>query len=216
MFSLLTVLLTVITFGVAVTTPPLSGPFCMANCFSYPYTEIVSRFPRDYFWMYPAMVLSIVTIILFACLHLGTPNEKRIFSLISLLFAILSSSILLIDYFVQVSFVQPSLLLGETDGISLLTQFNPHGLFIVFEELAYILLAIAFLFVGNIFGSNSLNKTLKIIFQFSGTLILLSFIGISTYYGLQREYRFEVFSISIAWLTLIINGSLLSQYFKES
>ncbi|NCN45024.1 hypothetical protein GW927_00530 [Candidatus Pacearchaeota archaeon] len=215
-FSLLTVLLTIITFGIAIVTPPLSGPFCQVDCFAYPYTEIISRFPRDYFWMYPAMALSIVTMILFICLHLEASKEKKVFSLTALIFVIISSSVLLMNYFVQISVVQPSLLLGETDGISLLTQFNPHGLFIIFEELAYILLALAFIFTGSVFGSNRLEKALRIVFQFNGIFVLLSFIGISVYYGLQREYRFEVLSISITWLTLIINGSLLSKYFKKS
>lgn len=212
-FSLLTVLLTVITFTIAIVTPPLSGPFCVEHCFSYPYTEIISRFPRDYFWMYPAMALSIVTMMMFICLHLVAPKEKKVYSLASLVFVIVSSGVLLIDYFIQVSVVQPSLLLGETDGISLLTQFNPHGIFIALEELAYILLAIAFMFIGNMFGSSRLEKALQLVFQISGVLVLLSFIGISAYYGLQREYRFEVFAISIMWSALIIIGIALAMWF---
>ena len=57
--SLATALLTIITFAIAILTPPLSGPFCTTGGFLYPYTDIAGRFPRDYYWMYPAMVLMV-------------------------------------------------------------------------------------------------------------------------------------------------------------
>lgn len=56
--SIITAAITVITFAIAINTPPLSGPYCPAGCFEYPYHEIISRFPRDYYWMFPAILLS--------------------------------------------------------------------------------------------------------------------------------------------------------------
>jgi len=50
---------------------------------------------------------------------------------------------LLADYFVQLTVVQPSLLAGERDGIALLSQYNPHGLFIALEELGYLLISLS-------------------------------------------------------------------------
>jgi hypothetical protein len=38
---------------------------------------------------------------------------------------------------------------------------------------------------------------------------------ISIQYGLDRKDRFEIVSLSIAWLVLIVNGILLSIYFKK-
>jgi len=55
--AIITTLLTIVTFGIAVNTPPFSGPFCKGPCFQYPYLDIAGRFPRDYYWMYPAIVL---------------------------------------------------------------------------------------------------------------------------------------------------------------
>lgn len=39
--------LTFLTFVIAVSTLPLSGPFCRDGCFTYPYLEIADRFPRQ-------------------------------------------------------------------------------------------------------------------------------------------------------------------------
>jgi hypothetical protein len=58
--SCLPAVLTIGTFAIAIATPPLAGPLCAGGCFTYPYSDIASRFPRDYYWMYPAMLLNLV------------------------------------------------------------------------------------------------------------------------------------------------------------
>jgi hypothetical protein len=141
--AILTAVLTILSFAIAFATPPLSGPFCTGGCFTYPYSDIASRFPRDYFWMYPAMLLNVVYYVLMVAIHYFAPLEKKIFSHIGMSFALLSMATFVIDYFLQVSVIQPSLLLGETDGIALLSQFNAHGVFIVLEEIAFIMMSLS-------------------------------------------------------------------------
>jgi hypothetical protein len=46
------------TLAIAFATPPRSGPFCtMSACVTAPYTDVAVFFPRDYVWMYPALLL---------------------------------------------------------------------------------------------------------------------------------------------------------------
>jgi hypothetical protein len=214
--SLATVILTVITFTIAVLTPPLSGPFCIGDCVEYPYTNISSRFPRDYYWMYPAMLLNIAFVMFMAGIHQYAAREKKIYSLVALLFGLVSSIILLVDYFVQVSVVQPSLLKGETEGIALISQYNPHGIFIALEELGYTLMIVALFCTVPVFSKRSrLEKAIRTTFYISFILTLLSFVMISVMYGIMREYRFEVVVITINCLTLIISGILLSKLFRH-
>jgi hypothetical protein len=78
--SIFTAAVTLVTFGIAVFTPPLAGPFCIASCIEYPFTSIVSRFPRDYLWMYPAILLMSLFVVLMVCLHHYASPEKKIFS----------------------------------------------------------------------------------------------------------------------------------------
>jgi hypothetical protein len=215
--SIVTYLLTFITFGIAICTPPLSGPGCVANCFEYPYTDIISRFPRDYYWMYPAILLTLSYLVFMVCIHNYVSDQRKIFSQVGVLFSVISSLILVVDYFVQVSVVQQSLLLGETDGISLLTQFNPHGLFIALEDIGYIMMSFSFLFMAfAISKSTRLEKLLRWVFIISFILMLLSFVGISIVHGINREYRFEVAVITIDWLVLIIAAILMSKVFKRA
>jgi len=214
--SILTVALTVITFVVAFLTEPLSGPFCVDSCFKYPYLDIVSRFPADYIWMYLAIAWLLIYTVFMTCIHRHATNENKTFSQIGLSFALMSALLLLADYFIQISVIQPSLIRGELEGIALISQYNPHGIFIVLEELGYILMSMAFLFMAPVFFRNKLEKAVRYIFTSNFALMVTSFIVFSILYGINREYRFEIAVISINWLTLISSGILLSIIFKRS
>ena len=215
--ALLTVLLTVGTFVIAFLTPPLSGPFCARGCFTYPYTDIASRFPRDYYWMYPAMVLNLVYYILMVAIHYFAPAHKKIFSHIGVSLALLSMTTFNIDYFIQVSVIQPSLVLGETDGIALLSQFNAHGVFIVLEEIAFIMMSLSMLFMAPVFaGQTKTEKAVRWIFVGNFLLTAVSFALFIVSYGIFREYRFEVAAFSINWLALVVSGILLGVIFRKA
>ena len=214
--SLFTAVITIITFGIAICTPPLSGPFCKSGCFEYPYHEIISRFPRDYYWMFPAIILSFSYLVMMISVHKTVTPEKSVFSLAGVAFAMISTLILSVDYFVQVSFIQPSLLAGETEGIAMISQFNPHGLFIILEELGFITMNISFIFLAPALTSSTrLERSLRLTFIIGFILMLLSFTAVVLINGIKREYRFEVIIISITWIELIIVSIFFSKYFKK-
>src|SRR5215213_7696650 len=214
--AVLTTLLTLITWGIAILTPPLVGPYCSSGCYTYPYSGIAARFPRDYIWMYPAILLSLVYYILMTSIHYFAPNDKKIFSHIGLSFALISTATFVIDYFLQVSVIQPSLLLGETEGIALLSQFNAHGVFIVLEEIGFFMMSFSMFCMAPVFvGKTKSEKAIRWLFIVCFGLTVLSFVLYSTFYGVFREYRFEVATISINWLTLIASGIPLSSVFRR-
>ena len=99
--AILTAVITVVTFGIAIFTPPLSGAFCVGSCIEYPFTNIISRFPRDYVWMYLAILLTLIYVVLMVCIHHYASRDKKIFSQIGLSFALISATILIINYFIQ-------------------------------------------------------------------------------------------------------------------
>jgi hypothetical protein len=166
--------------------------------------------------MFPAIILSFSYLVMMVAFQKSVPEEKNIFSLTAIGFAIISTLILSLDYFVQVSFIQPSLLAGETEGIAMLSQFNPHGLFIILEELGFITMNISFFCLVPVFSNSvRVEKVLKLTFLSGFILMILSFMSISILHGLNRDYRFEVVIISITWLELIIAGILFAGYFKR-
>jgi hypothetical protein len=214
--SILTVAMTLVTFGLAITAVPNSGAGCLENCFEYPYLDTLSEFPGDYLWMPPAMILVVVYVVLVASIHAYASPQKKVYGQIGLSFALLASGVLLGDYFVQFSVVPISLMNGQTEGIALLTQYNPYGVFIVLEELGYLLMSLSFVFLAPVFAEEGrLATAIRWIFVAGFVVTVIFLVAISAYYGLERMDRFEIAAISIAWLVLLINGVLLGFLFRS-
>lgn len=214
--ALLTVIITLITFGFALIAIPISGANCPENCITYPYLDTIAQFPRDFLWMAPAMVLLLVYVGLMAAIHVSALTPRKVFSQIGLAFAIIAAVILLIDYYVQFFVVPMSLMNGETEGIPLLIQYNPHGIFIALEELGYIMMGLSFILMAPVFTCESrLSASIRWVFILSFVINLIAFVAIMAIYGMDRLDRFEVIVISVNWLVLILNGGLLSAFFRK-
>ena len=209
--STLTALITAGTFVVAVLTPPKSGPFCVENCLGYPYTDFVAYIPRDFLWMYPALFVAPLFVVLLAAMHERALPGRRHFSRIAMAFGIMAATTLTADYFIQLRFVQPAVLKGELDGLAPWTQYNPHGVFIALEEAGYALMGAAFLFAGLALSTETrLVRTVRIIFLTGFASVTTAFVALSGMYGFDVEYRFEVAAITIDWTVLIVTGTLLA------
>ncbi len=209
-------ILTVITFVFAMAAIPSSGPYCPDNCMSYPFPDILSYYPRDYYWMYLAVFQLFAYIIFVVTNHFIASPEKRMYSFISIAFALISTTVLLIVYFTQFTVIPISVMKGETDGIALLTQYNGHGIFIALEELGYITMSISFLFLAPVFSFNSrIEKSIRIILIVQFVLNLFSFISYAIKFGIDRSYRFEVSTITINWILIIVITILTSLHLKK-
>jgi len=214
--AILTALTTLVTFSLAIIAIPNSGAGCRENCFEYPYVNTLSEFPRDYLWMPPAMLLVVFYVILMVSIHAYAAQHKSIYSQIGLSFALIAAGILLSDYFIQFSVVPVSLMNQETEGIALLTQYNAHGIFIVLEELGYLLMSLSFLFLAPVFANRDrLASVVRWVFIAGFVLTMVFLVVISIIYGLDRMDRFEIAVISINWLVLVLNGVLLSVLFRR-
>ena len=215
--SILLAVITFITFGFALTAIPVSGAFCPGDCIEYPYLDTLSQFPKDYLWMFLATILILIYLIFIISVHFHAQEKLKIYSHISLVFAIVSSTVLLVCYFIQFSVIPASLLNGETEGITILTQYNPHGVFVALEELGYLMMSFSFLFLAPVFaGKNGLEKAIRWIFMIAFVLTMISFAIVTVKHGIVRKDRFEVIVISINWLVLITNGVLISMIFKKA
>lgn len=215
--SLLTAIVTTITFVIAFLTPPLSGPFCTGNCFEYPYTDIASRFPRDYYWMFPTIFISILFVTLMITIHYVSDRKYKIFSHMGIAFSVISAAILIINCYTQLAVIQPGLLNGETDGIALMTQYNPHGLFIALEEIGFLMMSLAMFAIIPVFAKRGgVYRAIRLTYLIGFLAGIFSLLFISLKLGVKREYIFEIIIISIVWLEVIISAGLLSIVFKRN
>jgi len=215
--AVLTALLAAISFGVAVTTPPRTGPFAAAgSALAYPYAAAARFVPRDFVWMYPALLMMLAFLVLAACVRERAAGERKLFGTIGLCLAAVSFAVIAMDYFIQLRTVQPALRRGELDGLAILSQYNPHGVFIALEELGFLVMGLSFAFLALALSASRLERVTRWVYLASSALVVAAFVGMSWYFGLGIEYRFEVTAILIGWLTLMISGSLLAVIFRRS
>lgn len=219
--AILTALAAAVALAIGVTTPPRSGPFCTLEmvdvCVAYPYTDAAAYVPRDYIWMYPALLMALLFLPLVVCIHFAAAAEKKVFSQIAVNFAAIAVAALVADYLIQLTVMQPSLLKGEVAGLSLFSQYNPHGIFIALEDLGYLLMGVAFLFLTPAFDQGSgLVRAIRLLLLICGLLAVGAFLLLALLYGYDLEYRYEVAAIVIDWVALIVGGVLLALFFRRA
>jgi hypothetical protein len=160
--------------------------------------------------MFPAIVTTLLFVVFVALVFENAPSGNKIWGLIGLTFATISAIILVADYFIQISVIQPSLLQGETEGIPILTQYNPHGIFIALEEIGYLIMSLALFFLFPLFSPEKRGeRAIRLIFLSGFPINLAVFLIILMTMGNRREYLFEVIVISVTWIVLL-SGSLLT------
>ena len=209
--------ITTVTFGLALFAVPISGSNCPSDCIEYPYLDTLDRFPRDYVWMYFAIGLVVAYLIFATALNFARPRSgSAIAGQVAVGLAIVVVAVLAPTYFVQFSVVPSSLSAGQTDGISLLTQYNPHGIFIALEEIGYLLMSFSFLFLIPLIPAEGFRaKAVRWIFGAGFVASILALVAIAIAFGFDRQDRFEVVVISVTWLVLIVNGVLVALVFRS-
>ena len=216
-FAILMAAVTFTALALAVTTLPMSGPLCRSGCVSYPYEAVAAFVPHDYIWMYPAILMAPIFVMLMVCIHNYAPDDKKIFTQAGLAFAVIYAVLLSMNYIIQIEVMQPSILKGEMDGLALFSQYNPHGIFIALEDLGYLMMSLAFLCTAWIFArSDKLGRAIRNLLTISPLLAFAAYIALSVIYGKNIEYRFEVLIITLNCLTAIAMGILLAIYFKRA
>jgi hypothetical protein len=212
--AVLTTLCTAVFAVTAIATPARSGPFCATwGCVAYPYTEVAQFIPGDYYWLIPGILLAPLCVVLFACLHASVPEERKLYSRLALLCAGAYAVVIVVDYFSQFTIVMPSLQSGETAGLSLFTQYNPHGFFIAGEALGYLLLSCACLCAAPVFAGGGVERALRWVLALASLLAAAAFVGLWLVKG--DLVAFEVTILMIDWLALIVSGALLSILFRR-
>src|SRR5664280_2640508 len=206
--AILTAVLAAAAFAAGITTPARSGPFCTAACITFPYTNVAAFIPGDYIWLYPGLLLALIFVVLMGCIHSHASDEKKVFSQIGLAFALAYAVVIISDYFVQFTVVIPSISSGETAGLALFTQYNPHGIFIALEGIGYLMMSVAFLTNAVVFSEGRLEHAIRWIFFIDFILASGCLAGLT---WLKYDIvAFEVAILTINWIVLIVSGILLS------
>lgn len=167
----------------------------------------------DYVLFIPAFLLAPVFVVLMACIYYYTSYEKKIFSLIGMAFALIYATIITTDYFILWTVTLPSIINVQTADLSLLSMYNPHGIFVALESLAYLIMSVALLCIAPVFEGGKIERILRWIFIAGFVLAIGSLIGI--FLMKYDIVMFEIAIIAIYCPLLIISGILLSIIFRR-
>jgi hypothetical protein len=209
--AVLTAVTALVALAIGLFTPAHAGPYCRSDCVGYPYTGGAEFVPRDFWWQYPAILVALLAVVLTMGLTRRPSAHAALAARVATMLATIAAGVLVTDYAIQLTVVQPSLLKGETEGLGLWSQLNPHGAFIALENAGYLLLALAFVATGVAMAARSRpERAARIVFVVGGTATLLALIGYAATYRADLDYRFEVVGIAVDWLVLILVGTLLA------
>ena len=174
--------------------------------------------PRDYLWMYPAALLTLTLIVLVACLTEWVEPSHRVLGRVGFAFTTMGAAILLIDYAIQLTVLQPAFVRGQTDGLAPWTQYHPFGVFIGLENVGYAVLNLGFLALGAALTGlpTRLERATGGVLILGGGLTWFALVLYSLVYRAQLDYRFEVMAIFISWLVLIAAPAMLTVVFGRS
>jgi hypothetical protein len=100
--AILTAVGAAVALALGIATPMRSGVNCTGACIPYPYTDVASFVPRDYLWMYPAVLLMPLFVMLMACLQGYVREDRKVLSQVGLSFATLSAALIGVDYAISV------------------------------------------------------------------------------------------------------------------
>lgn len=207
--------LTLTTFACALFAIPDSGAFAPGEAMQYPYLDSLAQFPVDYIWMYAALFMLGVFAVFMLAVHSKADDGIKVYTRIASAFGVFSAFLLMITYFIQAEVVPVSLALGQNEGIPLLTQYNPYGLFIAVEEFSFFIMSFSlFCLIPFYKKAYPAKKFVPVLLCVSFILVVISFILLTIMYGHERMDRFEVIVITVTWLEMIILGIVSFKYEK--
>jgi len=152
-------------------------------------------------------LLTLSFLILMASIHSYAPEERKVFSLVGLSFAIIYATLISINYFIQLTFVRQS-----TFDASMFEMTNPQSMMWVIEVLGYFFMGLATLFAAPVFGSSRLERFVKWLFVANGVLGILTPIG----YGLSLPLEILLGGLIVWDIIMPISTASLAILFRRA
>jgi len=121
-------------------------------------------------WAIPCFLLTFCFLFMMICIHTLASREKKLWSLLSLVFAITDTVILSVCYYIKVVVVEYILVHHSNEGLIfwLFAPPYPHSIPGAIEGIGYLFMSMSLIFASRLFSGNRLSKWIKWTFLFSG------------------------------------------------
>jgi hypothetical protein len=128
----------------------------------------------------PSMFLAPSFALLMLCVHYHAPEDKKIWSHAGIVFAVVYTVMVSINYYVQLTLVLPHMLRGEIESIRPFL-FTPFDSFIYsVDVLGYSFMSLSTLFAAFAFSGAGLERTVRRFMIANG--LLIPFLALQIYY----------------------------------
>ncbi len=128
----------------------------------------------------PSLLLAPSFALLILCVHYYAPESKKIWSHAGIIFAVVYTVMVSINYYVQLTLVVPHLMSGEVESIRPFL-FTPFDSFIYsVDVLGYSFMSLSTLFAAFVFNGTGLERTARRFLIANG--LLIPFLALQIYY----------------------------------
>jgi len=152
-------------------------------------------------------LLTSTSLVVMACIYGYASDERKIFSLIGLSFAIVYATLISINYFIQLTFVRQS-----SFDVEIFAMDNPQSMMWVIEVLGYFFMGLSTLFAAPVFESGRIENLIKWLFVVNGILGILTPIG----YALNFPIQILLGGLIVWDIVMPISTALLAILFRRT
>ena len=200
-------------------TPTPGGGLCTGACAAYPFDDpaLIRDFvPVSFFWMVPAIGMLLALVVFVTSLGTIRQGFARLAPVLSLVFMLIGTAVLIGDYAIQLAVVVPSLLHGEGAAVVALSLLNPHGAFVALEDVGYWTLGLAFLAIAaTVSGASLAERVAHVVFLVGGILAVGALPAFVVVLGADLGYAYEIFVITVVDVALVVGGACVALAFRR-
>ncbi len=118
----------------------------------------------------PPVVFAVTIIVLMVSLHYYVAEEKKIFSMLGIAFAIIYATIIWSNAYLQLFVVRLNILQGQLESLAILAMPNLHSVFFALEAIGYGFLSAAVLAISPVFTGGRLANWIRGLFIVNGAV----------------------------------------------
>ncbi|MGI6585811.1 MAG: hypothetical protein ACOX3L_07725 [Lutisporaceae bacterium] len=162
-------------------------------------------------WVIPCLLLALTFPIMMSSIYIYAFDDKKLWSLLGLIFAVMYGAILATNYWLLLTVVRESLLGGYTEGLEWFVIGSPHSITNTIEGIGYGFMGLAAIFASQVFDGNRLGIWLRCLFIVNGVAgiagVILGGLGIMTA---------TMVSLALWCLTFPVATAMLAILFKRA
>ena len=154
---------------------------------------------------FSGFILTSIFLIVIICIYYSAPEDKKIYGHIGLSFAIIYASMISMNYFIQLTFVQ----FGAFDT-DILSITDPHSMMMTIEVFGYFFMGLSTLFIAPLYRSGRLEQSIRWLFVFNGISGIVGAIG----FALNLDWGILIGGLMIWTMIMTVTIALLAYWFK--